>query len=71
VGQARRDSSEALSITVKHCDTPALQREAVRAIEFKCQLLWSLLDEIAREYQGATLSGAPTATNGGSETAPP
>ncbi|MFN2542693.1 MAG: pyrroloquinoline-quinone synthase PqqC [Chthoniobacterales bacterium] len=71
VTQARRDSDEALAITLEHCNTPELQREAVRAIEFKCQLLWSLLDAIAEEYQGAALSRAPANTNGGREAAAP
>jgi pyrroloquinoline-quinone synthase len=46
VTQARRDSDEALAITVKYCNTPELQREAVHALEFKCDLLWSMLDAI-------------------------
>lgn len=50
VTQARRDSNEALTITIKHCDTPELQAEAVRALEFKCDLLWSILDSIHHGY---------------------
>jgi pyrroloquinoline-quinone synthase len=46
VAQARRDSEEALTITAKHCDTPELQRAALRALEFKCELLWAILDSI-------------------------
>jgi pyrroloquinoline-quinone synthase len=46
VTQARRDSDEALTITLDHCNTPELQREAVRALEFKCDVLWSILDAI-------------------------
>src|ERR687887_1568355 len=48
--QARRDSDEALAMTVDHCNTPELQREAVRALEFKCDVLWSLLDAIHHAY---------------------
>jgi pyrroloquinoline-quinone synthase len=48
--QARRDSNEALDLTMKHCDTPELQREAVRALSFKCDVLWSLLDAIHGKY---------------------
>jgi pyrroloquinoline-quinone synthase len=44
--QARRDSEEALAITLEYCNTPELQREAVRALEFKCNVLWSMLDAI-------------------------
>lgn len=50
VTQARRDSDEALAITLKYCDTPELQREAVRALEFKCDVLWSMLDAIHQAY---------------------
>ena len=46
VQQARRDSDEALTITLEYCSTPELQREAVRALEFKCNVLWSMLDSI-------------------------
>jgi pyrroloquinoline-quinone synthase len=46
VTQARRDSDEALAITLDYCNTPELQREAVRALEFKCDVLWSMLDAI-------------------------
>jgi pyrroloquinoline-quinone synthase len=46
VTQARRDSDEALAITLEYCITPELQREAVRALEFKCDVLWSMLDAI-------------------------
>jgi pyrroloquinoline-quinone synthase len=48
--QARRDSNEALAITLEYCNTPELQREAVRALEFKCDVLWSILDAIHHGY---------------------
>ena len=48
--QARRDSNEALAITLEYCNTPELQREAVRALEFKCDVLWSMLDAIHHAY---------------------
>ena len=48
--QARRDSDEALTITVEYCNTPELQRHAVRALQFKCDLLWSMLDAIHHAY---------------------
>ena len=50
---ARRDSDEALAITLKYCDTPELQRKALRALEFKCDVLWSMLDSIHRAYCSA------------------
>jgi pyrroloquinoline-quinone synthase len=48
--QAQRDSDEALGITLEHCNTPELQREAVRALQFKCDVLWSILDAIHHAY---------------------
>jgi pyrroloquinoline-quinone synthase len=49
--QARYDSNEALAITLECCNTPELQREAVRALEFKCDVLWSILDAIHHAYR--------------------
>jgi pyrroloquinoline-quinone synthase len=48
--QARHDSTQALAITVEYCNTPELQREAVHALEFKCDVLWSMLDSIHHGY---------------------
>jgi pyrroloquinoline-quinone synthase len=52
---ARRDSQEALDLTLTYCDTPAIRREAVRALAFKCDVLWALLDatEAAPELDSA------------------
>lgn len=58
VTQARRDSGEALAITLEYCNTPELQREAVRALEFKCDVLWSILDAIHHAY-GSLQTGIP------------
>jgi pyrroloquinoline-quinone synthase len=55
--QARRDSDEALAITLEYCNTPELQREAVRALEFKCDVLWSMLDAIHQAYGGLENGG--------------
>jgi pyrroloquinoline-quinone synthase len=52
VTQARRDSDDALAITLEYCNTRELQREAVRALEFKCDVLWSMLDAIHHAYGG-------------------
>jgi pyrroloquinoline-quinone synthase len=46
VSQAKTDSNEALDLTIKYCDTPALQREAVAALSTKCDILWAILDAI-------------------------
>jgi pyrroloquinoline-quinone synthase len=48
--QARRDSDQALAITLEYCNSPELQQEAVRALEFKCDVLWSMLDAIHHAY---------------------
>lgn len=50
VAQARGDADEALAITLEYCNTPELQREAIRALEFKCDMLWSMLDAIHHAY---------------------
>lgn len=46
VTRAQFDSEEALEITLTRCDTADLQRQAVDALKFKCDVLWSLLDAI-------------------------
>jgi pyrroloquinoline-quinone synthase len=52
VTQARVDADEALEFTLRYCDTVELQREAVAALEFKCDVLWAVLDAIAGEVVG-------------------
>lgn len=44
--QAPRDSGEALTLTLAHCTTRQMQEAAVRALLFKCDLLWAMLDAI-------------------------
>ena len=50
VVQARVDSDEGLQLTLQYCDTPALQEEAMRALSFKCDVLWTILDAIQAAY---------------------
>ena len=50
VTQARIDSDEGLQLTMIHCNTRALQEEAVRALSFKCDVLWSMLDALHFAY---------------------
>ena len=73
ITQGRRDSDEALAITLEYCNTPELQREAVRALEFKCDVLWSMLDAIHHGYfKEERFPIRPSAGNsGGRETAAP
>jgi pyrroloquinoline-quinone synthase len=54
---ARRDAKHALEVTLDHCRTPELQREAVRALAFKCDVLWAMLDSIAAASAGPTGDG--------------
>ena len=45
--KARRDAGEAMDLTLTYCDTPALRREAIEALAFKCDVLWAILDATA------------------------
>jgi len=46
VTQARVDSEEGLKLTLTYCNTRELQEQAVAALVFKCDVLWSMLDAI-------------------------
>ena len=46
ITQARLDSDSALEITMQYCNTRQLQEEAVKALEFKCDVLWAMLDAL-------------------------
>jgi pyrroloquinoline-quinone synthase len=46
LSQAPRDSGEALKITLEHCRARESQQAAVAALQFKCDLLWAMLDGI-------------------------
>jgi pyrroloquinoline-quinone synthase len=48
--QARKDSDGALALTLQYCNTVELQRAAVQALIFKCDLLWTVLDGIHLKY---------------------
>jgi pyrroloquinoline-quinone synthase len=50
ITQARRDSDDALKITMEHCHTRELQDAAIAALQFKCDLLWAILDAIQLRY---------------------
>jgi pyrroloquinoline-quinone synthase len=47
---ARRDSDEALVLTLTHCATHDLQEAALRGLAFKCDVLWAMLDAIYWKY---------------------
>ena len=44
--QAERDSQFALDYVKRHAKTPDQQSAALRALEFKCDVLWSMLDAL-------------------------
>ena len=48
--EAPRDSADALDILRHHCTTPARQRAAFEALAFKLEILWMMIDTIARAY---------------------
>ena len=48
--QARRDSQEGLALTIAHCATREMQDSALRALSFKCDVLWAILDAIHAKY---------------------
>ncbi len=54
VSQAKTDSDQGLDLVFTYCDTRELQEEAVKALSFKCGLLWDLLDSMAEAYGGGT-----------------
>lgn len=60
VTQAKRDSGEGLELTLTYCDTRGLQEQAVKAVRFKCDLLWAMLDAIHHAVAPAQPVPEPT-----------
>jgi len=58
---------------LEYGNTPELQREAVRALEFKCDVLWSMLDAIHHAHfkEGLSLVRPLAGNFGGPEIATP
>jgi pyrroloquinoline-quinone synthase len=50
--QAPRDSEHALEVVKEYCRTSEEQARAVKALSFKNDVLWSMLDAIDRAYPG-------------------
>jgi coenzyme PQQ biosynthesis protein C len=48
--QAQRDSDFALDYVKQHACTPEAQQAALAALEFKCSVLWSMLDALYHAY---------------------
>jgi pyrroloquinoline-quinone synthase/pyrroloquinoline quinone biosynthesis protein D len=57
--EAPRDADFALDYVKRHATTPETQRAALKALEFKCAMLWSQLDALQHVYvNGAPAPGA-------------
>ncbi len=48
--QARRDSDFALAYVKQHAKTPEQQALVLKALEFKCDVLWAMLDALYHAY---------------------
>lgn len=48
--QAQRDSDFALDYVKRHATTPEQQSQVLAALEFKCSVLWSMLDALSYAY---------------------
>ena len=48
--QARRDSDFALDYVKRHARTPGEQQAVLAALEFKCGVLWAMLDALHHAY---------------------
>ena len=48
--QARRDVETALAYVTTHARTPVEQQAVIAALEFKCDVLWSMLDALHHAY---------------------
>lgn len=48
--QARRDVETALAYVTAHARTPVEQQAVIAALEFKCDVLWSMLDALHHAY---------------------
>jgi pyrroloquinoline-quinone synthase len=45
--QAKEDSDFALEVTLEYCNDRPAQEAAVHAIQFKCEVLWAMLDALS------------------------
>jgi pyrroloquinoline-quinone synthase len=50
LSQARRDVEQGLAVTLQHFDTRPLQERALQILQFKLDILWSMLDAMAFNY---------------------
>ena len=47
---AQRDSDFALDYVKRNAKTPEQQQQVLAALEFKCSVLWSMLDALSYAY---------------------
>lgn len=52
LSQAPKDSEHGLSLVLSAADTFEKQQQALKAVEFKCDVLWSVLDAIQNGVSG-------------------
>lgn len=50
ISQARRDVEQGLALTLEHFNTRPLQERALDILQFKLNVLWSMLDAMAFNY---------------------
>ena len=48
--QAQRDADFALNYVKQHAKTPEQQQLVLAALEFKCSVLWAMLDALSHAY---------------------
>ncbi len=48
--QAQRDSDFTLAYVKRHATTPEKQAAVLDALEFKCSVLWAMLDALSHAY---------------------
>jgi coenzyme PQQ biosynthesis protein C len=54
--QAQRDADFALDYVKQHAKTPEQQQAAIAALEFKCNVLWAMLDSLYFAYVAPKLA---------------
>jgi pyrroloquinoline-quinone synthase len=64
LSQAPRDAEQGLALTLHYCNTRALQEGAIRALTFKCDVLWSMLDALMLAYGPLPHEGESTGASG-------
>ena len=50
ISLAQRDVVHGLQVTLDYFDTPKLQRRALDILQFKLDILWSMMDAIEKQY---------------------